>query len=79
MGLVVATLKADIKSILTDLKDDVNQEVAIEKYAHRLSLAIDKYIRSGTVEVEAGIAVSTTGSSSAQSGVTTAKGIGTIK
>ncbi len=79
MALVVATLKADIKSILTDLKNDENQEGAIEKYAHKLSIAIDKYIRSGTVEIEAGIAVSTTGSSSAQSGATTAKGIGTIK
>lgn len=49
MALVRTILKQEIKSILNDLKDDKNQPDAIEKYAERLSLAIDNYIKSGDV------------------------------
>ena len=51
MPLVKATLKVDIKTILTELKDATDQEAAIEKYATDMSDAIDTYIRSATVVV----------------------------
>lgn len=79
MALIRVTLKEDIKHILIGLKDELNQENAIEEYADRLSVAIDKYIRSGKVEIEAGITVQTTGSASSQTGKTTTKGVGVIK
>lgn len=50
MALVKATLKNDIKSILNELKDELNQKNAIEKFAEKLSTAIDAYIKSGDVK-----------------------------
>jgi predicted HTH domain antitoxin len=49
MALVRATLKNEIKTLLNDLKDDLNQDNAIEKYAEKLSLAVDNYVKSATV------------------------------
>ncbi|TSE05677.1 hypothetical protein [Aquimarina algiphila] len=51
MALVTALLKKDIKGILNDLKNDTDQEAAIEKYADQLSRAIETYVKSATVIV----------------------------
>ncbi|WP_136464947.1 hypothetical protein [Flagellimonas onchidii] len=49
MALVRSTLKNEIKTLLNDLKDDLNQDSAIEKYAEELSLAVDNYVKSAIV------------------------------
>ncbi|MDR1756101.1 MAG: hypothetical protein LBR65_03950 [Culturomica sp.] len=76
MALVVSTLKADLLSILTEMRKKT--EVADDEIAGKLAAAFDKYIKTATVTVAAGIAVSTAGSPSAQTGATTAPGTGTI-
>lgn len=47
-------------------------EVSDDEFARSLAGIIDGYIRSATITVPAGIAVSTTGSPTAQTGATTA-------
>lgn len=76
MPLVVNTLKTDILSLLTGMREKT--EVSDDEFAGKLAAAIDKYIKTATVTVAAGIAVSTTGSPTAQTGATTAPGTGTI-
>lgn len=76
MPLVVNTLKTEILSLLTGMREKT--EVSDDEFAGKLAETIDKYIRTATVTVAAGIAVSTTGSPAAQTGVTTAPGTGTI-
>ncbi len=76
MTLVKSTLKASILSLLTEMREKT--EVSDNEFAERLATAIDDYIRSATVTVEAGIAVTTSGSSTSQTGVTTSTGIGKI-
>lgn len=78
MALVKSTLKNDILNILNTLKTEENQEVAIDKFATMLATSIDKYIRSGTVTIPAGITVATTGTAAAQTGATTAVATGKI-
>ena len=46
--------------------------------ADEMADAIDAFIKTGTVSVAMGIAVSTTGTAAAQTGTTTAAGTGTI-
>lgn len=46
-------------------------EVSDDEFARSLAGIIDGYIRSATITVPAGIAVSTTGSPTAQTGATT--------
>ncbi len=73
------TLKQEIKQAF---KDEQNEEhdanKSLERVATKLADAIDKFIKSGTVTVASGIAVSTAGSASAQTGTTTSIGAGTI-
>lgn len=76
MALVVETLKSDILSLLTSMREKT--EVSDEEFAGQLAAAIDTYIKSATVTVAAGIAVSTSGSPTSQTGATTAPGTGTI-
>ncbi len=76
MTLVKSTLKASILSLLTEMREKT--EVSDNEFAERLATAIDDYIRSATVTVEAGIAVTTSGRSTSQTGVTTSTGIGKI-
>lgn len=49
-----------------------------EEFATTLSNLIETFVKSATVTVSAGIIVTTTGSATAQSGVTTSEGTGTI-
>jgi hypothetical protein len=83
MALVIATLETSIGNILDSLKgydgsQGKTQQDAIDKFKTDLSVAIDAYIKSAIVTVAAGIPVATTGSATAQTGVTTASGTGTI-
>jgi len=57
---------------------DVNPAQARQRMAAAIGNAIDAFVKSGTVTVEAGIPVSTAGSATAQTGATTATGTGTI-
>lgn len=51
MPLVKATLEQNIKTMLIDLRDDLDQGEAIDKYAAMMANAVDTYIRSATVVV----------------------------
>ena len=51
---------------------------SIDYFAEQLSLIIVNAIKAGTVTVPAGIPVATAGTAVAQTGATTAPGIGTI-
>ncbi len=77
MSLNTNKLKQDIKGLLTDMMSKENNSV--DEFAKRLSGTIENYIKSGTVVVDAGIPVATTGSASSQTGKTTSTGIGKIK
>lgn len=47
--LVKQTLKSDITAMLLELIQEENKDEAIEKFAEKLSEAIDKYVRQITV------------------------------
>ena len=49
MALNKTQLKGSIKEILETLKNETNQEVAIETMASKLSDAIDLYIKTASV------------------------------
>ncbi|WP_346236159.1 hypothetical protein ABDK00_016870 [Niabella insulamsoli] len=70
MALNKAALKAAILGLMTDMRS--REENSDDEYAERLSDAIDAFVRTG--EVPAGIAVSTTGSATSQTGTTTSTG-----
>lgn len=72
MALQKDVLAQEILSIMTDMRKET--EIDDSKFANRLASAIDTFVKTG--EVQAGIPVSTTGSATAQSGVTT--GVGKI-
>ena len=67
MALDKEALKNELRAIKTS--DDI---------IGKMVDAFDKYIKGATITVNAGIPVSTTGNSSAQSGKTTATGTATI-
>lgn len=77
MALDKEKLKNDIIAIQTQM---ITKESAdIEEFAHLLATAIDKFVKSGQVEIPAGISVQTQGSATAQIGQTTQKAFGKIK
>lgn len=76
MALVKSKLKETLFSLLSEMREKT--EVSDDEFAERLATAIDDYIRSATVTVEAGIAVTTSGSPTSQTGATTSTGIGKI-
>ena len=49
MALNKEQLEVRIIDLLTDLKDEENQPQAIQKYAEKLSSAIDEFVRTGQV------------------------------
>ena len=49
--LLKANLKTDIKAIFNNLKNEENQDIAIEKFATDLSNAIYDFTTSGLVTV----------------------------
>jgi hypothetical protein len=79
MALDTATLKQEIQSAFDAESDvEVNPAEARQRIANKLGAAIEKFVKSGTVTVSSGIAVSTTGTAAAQTGATTATGTGSI-
>lgn len=76
MALVKSTLKANILGLMSDMR--TREANADEEFADRLSTLIDDYIKSATITVPAGQAVSTTGTAAAQTGATTAPITATI-
>ena len=74
MALVKTSLENDIKSLLLDELGKSDEEKkenggknAVDDFAKKLAAAIDKYIKTATVNVT----VATTGSASAQTGTGT--------
>lgn len=79
MALVKGTLKTAIEAAFKAQSNKTeNPDDALGDLADKLATAIESFVKSGTVTVSAGIAVSTTGSAAAQAGATTATGVGTI-
>ena len=76
MPLQRAPLKQGIASLMKDMMD--RKDPSYDEFADRLSTLIETYVKSGTVTVAAAIPVATTGSATAQTGVTTATGTGVI-
>ena len=78
-----ASLTQGIKNALdqpideTSNSDEVKQRFA-QNIANAIADGVDAWIKTATVQVQAGIPVSTSGSSTAQTGVTTGQGTGTI-
>lgn len=72
-----AALEAGIISLHTEM---MTKEVdSIPYFASQMAQLIYDFVKSGVLEVNAGISVSTTGSATSQTGSTTAKGTGIIK
>ena len=76
MGLNKEQLKQGIIALQQDML--TKTDASMEEYAERLASLIDAFVRSGEVNVAAGISVSTAGTAAAQSGATTSVGKGTI-
>lgn len=78
-----ASLTQGIKNALdqpideTSNSDEVKQRFA-QNIANAIADGVDAWIKTATVTVQAGIPVSTSGSPTAQTGVTTGQGTGTI-
>ena len=73
MAFNTTQLKADIKAAFDKESDNnVNPAEARDRMADGISKAIEKYLKA--IKVAADIPVSTTGSSTAQTGFTTAQG-----
>lgn len=78
-----ASLTQGIKDALdqpideTSNSDEVKQRFA-QNIANAIADGVDAWIKTATVTVQAGIPVSTSGSPTAQTGVTTGQGTGTI-
>lgn len=51
MTLNKPQLIQDIKDIQDELKDEVDYETSKQKFAEMLADAIEKYVKSGTVEI----------------------------
>ena len=72
MPLVKATLKSGIKALLDEMR--TKEDISDDYFADQLATLIDTYIKSATVTVAPGIAVTT----STGAGSTVAPGSGTI-
>jgi len=75
MPLNKASLKTGIEALLNNTAANAG---TYADFAAGLADLIDAYVKTGTVSVPAGIAVATTGTAAAQTGVTTSVGTGTI-
>lgn len=75
MTLVKQNLKVQIKNLANKMKNELDSEEALEKYAEELSTIIHNYILSATVIVNPGQAVTT----NTGIGTTTSAGSGKLK
>jgi hypothetical protein len=79
MALVDSALAANLLTIFQTMKSAASGTPKDETWlANQLAAAIDAQIKTASVTVAKGIAVSTTGTAAAQTGTTTATGSGTI-
>lgn len=82
MALDKQVLADQFKSIFDKVSPEANDEtdpdILRQKVANELADAIYVFVKSATVTVASGIAVSTTGTATAQTGQTTNTGNGTI-
>lgn len=76
MPLNEPQLAQGILQLLTDMR--TKEQNSDSEFSNRLAKLICNCIKTGTVTVQPGILVSTTGSATAQTGTTTANGTGTI-
>lgn len=76
MALDKAGLRSGIKKLMDDMSKAEKPDHA--QFATKMSDLIDAFVKSGTVTVQQGIAVTTSGSATAQTGLTTSTGTGTI-
>ena len=72
MAMVVADLEAEIKNIVQTMRAQTDMAASDDMYAKMLAQAIYNFIL--TAEVQPNIPVSTTGSATAQTGMTTGPG-----
>ena len=79
MALNTPLLKQQIKAAFKaqTTKQD-NPDAALDDLAQKIADAVHAYVVGATVTVPPGVAVATAGSPTAQTGATTAPGIGTI-
>ena len=79
MALNTPLLKQHIKAAFkAQTTKENNPDTALDDLAGKLAQAMQTYITSATVTVPPGVAVATAGTAAAQTGATTAPGIGTI-
>lgn len=79
MSLVQSRLKAKIKAAFeAEQSEEVDHNASLDRIADKLATAIVQEILELTVTVGSGIPVSTTGSATAQTGVTTAVKVATL-
>jgi hypothetical protein len=76
--IVEPVISAAIINLIKGINSPEDPDTAIKQYADGMAKIIADAIKSGTVTTPAGVAVATAGSPSAQTGATTAPGIGTI-
>lgn len=70
-----AGLKTNLKKLM---QKAVTDEMKSDDFAEQLCDYLETWLKSATVTVASGIAVSTTGTAAAQTGITTAQGTGGI-
>ncbi|SDE77153.1 hypothetical protein [Riemerella columbipharyngis] len=72
-------LKNEIKAaFLAEQTEERDYNASLERICTRIANAIDTFVKSGVVTVQAGIPVSTAGNAISQTGATTSTGTGTI-
>lgn len=76
MALNKAVLKADIILLMTEML--TKEDNSIDAFAEKMSSAIEKFVKSGTVNVTVTTTVATAGSATAQTGTGSGTGTGTI-
>ena len=80
MALVDSTLASALNSLFAeaDTKAKTTTPMTQSEFNTKFAKCISDFVKTATVTTPAGVAVSTTGSPTAQTGATTAPGIGEI-
>jgi hypothetical protein len=76
--LLAQQLKAVFDGVSPEATGITDPAVLRQKMADDMATVIDAFVKSATVTVATGIAVSTTGTAAAHTGVTTSTGTGTV-
>lgn len=79
MALNKGALKLAYKQLMIDMREiEDNPDASMDEFATRFANMMDDYVKGATVTVQPGQTVTTTGSATAQSGVTTTNGTGSL-